>query len=79
MTQSNFYDDPTSRPLKVYAFDPSRGKTLGNHMTINVPFEKLEMGFPGKYLEVIDYDATNNCYYQPVDLNHPFGSDAGRT
>lgn len=71
MTNSNFYDDPTSRPLKVYAFDPSRGRTLGNYMTVNVPFEKLENGLSGKYLEVIDYDAGNNCYYQPVELNNP--------
>ncbi len=71
MTQSNFYDEPTSRPLKVYAFDPSRGRTLGNHMTVEVPYEKLENRLTGKYLKVIDYDAANNRYYQPVDLNHP--------
>ncbi len=71
MNQPNFYNDPTSRPLKVYAFDPSRGKTLGNHMTVNVPFEKLENGLSGKYIEVIDYDAANDCYYQIVELNHP--------
>ncbi len=70
MTDQQFYDEPTSRPLKVYAFDPSRGKTLGNYMTINVPYEKLENGLAGKYLEVIDYDASNKCYYQPVDLNN---------
>ncbi|HEX8733930.1 MAG TPA: hypothetical protein VF721_01315 [Pyrinomonadaceae bacterium] len=71
MSNGQFYDEPTSRPLKVYAFDPSRGRTLGNYMTVNVPYEKLENGLSGKYLEVIDYDAGNQCYYQPVDLNHP--------
>ncbi|HEX9494140.1 MAG TPA: peptidase M4, partial [Candidatus Limnocylindria bacterium] len=25
----------------------------------------------GKYLKVIDYDATNQCYYRPVDLDDP--------
>lgn len=65
------YDEPTSRPLKVYAFDPSRGRTLGNYMTVTVPYEKLEHGLRGKYLEVIDYDSSNDCYYQPADLNHP--------
>jgi hypothetical protein len=70
MSRGQIYDDPPSRPLKVYAFDPSRGRTLGNYMTVDVPYEKLENGLRGKYLEVIDYDASNKCYYQPVDLNH---------
>lgn len=71
MTAQNSYEDPLSRPLKVYAFDPSRGRSLGNYMTVNVPFEKLENGLTGEYVQVIDYDASNNCYYQPVDLNDP--------
>jgi hypothetical protein len=62
---------PPYRPLKVYAFDPTRGRTMGNYMIVNTPYEKLEPGPVGKYLEVIDYDANNNCYYQPVDLDHP--------
>ena len=62
---------PTSRPLKAYAFDPTRGRTLGNYMTINVRYESLAPGPVGKYLSVIDYDATNNCYYRPVDLDDP--------
>ena len=57
------------RPLKVYAFDPSRGRTLGNYMTINADYEDLAPGPVGKYLEVIDYDATRNCYYRAVELN----------
>ncbi|MEJ7860891.1 MAG: hypothetical protein WKF90_04555 [Pyrinomonadaceae bacterium] len=70
MIHEQFYDEPTNRPLKVYAFDPSRGKTLGNYMTVNVPYEKLKNGLAGKYLEGIGYDASNKCYYQPVDLNN---------
>ena len=64
------YEEPDSRPLKVYALDPSRGKTLGNYMTVNIPFENLSNGLRGEYLEVIDFDASNQCYYQAVDLNH---------
>jgi len=30
---------PLYRPLKVYAFDPGRGKTFGNYMTIQVPYK----------------------------------------
>src|SRR5215212_2594977 len=62
---------PPYRPLKVYAFDPTRGRTMGNHMLINTPYERLQRGPVGKYLEVIDYDANNNCYYQPVNLDDP--------
>ncbi len=65
------YDEPSNRPLKVYAFDPSRGRTLGNFMTVDIPFEELSNGLTGDYLEVIDYDASNDCYYQSIDLNHP--------
>jgi hypothetical protein len=62
---------PPHRPLRVYAFDPTRGHTLGNHMTIEIPYEDLAPGPIGDYLEVIDFDATNNCYYLPVDLDDP--------
>lgn len=62
---------PVYRPLKVYAFDPTQGHNLGNDMTINVPYEKLAPGPVGEYLAVIDYDATNKCYYQPIDLDDP--------
>ncbi len=41
---------PTYRPLAIYAFDPSQGKSLGNHMTVRVPYEKLEPGPRGEYL-----------------------------
>src|SRR5438445_1315429 len=69
---------PAERPLKAYAFDPSQGKNFGNFMTIVVkneaaddPPQKMVRGPIGKYLAVIDYDATNDVYYQPVDLNDP--------
>src|SRR5918992_796420 len=62
---------PPYRPLKVYAFDPTRGRTMGNYMIINTPYERLKRGPVGRYLEVIDYDANNKCYYQPVDLDDP--------
>lgn len=57
-----------TRPLKVYAFDPSRGHYLGNEMTLEVPYERLERGPAGGVVAVIDYDATNDCFYDPVDL-----------
>ena len=59
------------RPLKVYAFDPSLGRRYGNYMTVKVGYEKLEKGPRGRRVEVIDYDASNKRYYQPVDLDSP--------
>jgi hypothetical protein len=58
-----------SRPLMVYAFDPSQGRSLGNFMTISVPYEELKPGPSGPYVEVIDYDTTNQRYYQAVNLD----------
>ena len=63
------YDPPTYRPLKVYAFDPTRGQNLDNHMTVRVGYEQVAPGPVGHYLAVIDYDAGNRTYYQPVDLD----------
>ena len=69
---NDFKMPPPHRPLKVYAFDPTRGRTLGNYMTINTPYERLQPGPVGKYLEVIDYDTNNKSYYQPVNLDDPW-------
>lgn len=64
------YPDPEERVLKVYAFDPSRGRRFENHLSIRVPYEsELRPGPIGERIAVIDYDATNRCYYRPVDLN----------
>ena len=32
----------------------------------------LQPGPVGEYLEVVDFDPASNCFYQPVDLNHPY-------
>jgi hypothetical protein len=62
---------PATRPLKVYAFDPSVGRMLGNLLNLGVPYEPLERGPIGRRLAVIDYDGHANAYYQPVDLDDP--------
>src|SRR5882757_9905316 len=63
---------PDERPLKVYAFDPSLGKFVGNHMTAMVRYEKLERGPVGERFAVIDYDGTSpGTFYTPVDLDDP--------
>lgn len=63
-------DEPTLRPLKIYALDPSAGNYIGNVMSINVCWERnLQPGPVGSKIAVIDYDGANRCYYPPVDLN----------
>ena len=58
---------PRERVLRVYAFDPSRGARLDNHLAIRVPYEPLAKGPVGGKVAVIDYDAGNRCYYEGVD------------
>jgi hypothetical protein len=65
-------EDPPVRRLKVYAFDPSAGNFIGNVMTAEIRWEKdLKPGPVGAKIAVIDYDAANNRYYPPVNLNDP--------
>jgi hypothetical protein len=41
------------------------------HMRINCQYERLSAGLVGLHVEVIDYDANNKCYYQPINLDEP--------
>jgi hypothetical protein len=75
---------PPFRRLRIYAFDPTLSTQIDNasinHITIKVPWEYdpltgrdiLEPGPIGEYVEVIDFDPASNCFYAPVDLNHPY-------
>ncbi|GEM_PF-574833 len=67
----NNYRTPVTRPLRVYSFDPLMGRRLNNHMVIRVPYEDVVMGPVGEKLAVIDYDISNEKFYEPVDLDHP--------
>lgn len=40
-------------------------------ITFEVPWENVEPGPCGEYVEVIDFDPASNCYYEPVNLNDP--------
>jgi hypothetical protein len=76
MSRANFRPPPTRRPLRVYAFDPSRGKRLGNEMQIDVQYRDLKPGPAdiSKALDriaVVDYDLTHKKYYRPIDLDDP--------
>ncbi|HVI13428.1 MAG TPA: hypothetical protein VM822_11200 [Pseudolabrys sp.] len=68
------------RRLRVYALDPSVGKSLDsiavNETTLSVSWddkpstiEQLRPGPVGEYLEVVDVDPASNKVYDPVDLN----------
>jgi subtilisin family serine protease len=66
--------EPVSRRLRAYAFDPSLSGSFDtfqfNRITLDVPWEKLEPGPVGEYVEVIDHDPPSGCFYPPIDLEH---------
>ena len=71
---------PPTRRLRVYALDPSVGKSLDsmaiNETTLSVPWDDtpsvpLQQGPVGEYLEVVDIDPASNRLYDPVDLSDP--------
>jgi hypothetical protein len=77
MSGSTRLRQPARRPLRVYAFDPSRGRLLGNEMQLDVRYRPLAPGpmdASGAYdqIAVVDYDVSRDKYYRPVDLDDPF-------
>ena len=64
---------PTSRRLRILAFDPSlmtRLETAAiNEITVEVPWEDLQPGPIGEYIEVVDCDPASGFFYRPVDLD----------
>ncbi|WP_326541755.1 hypothetical protein [Pseudorhodoferax sp.] len=67
--------DPIHRRLRIFALDPGVASQFDAAgiatMTINVPWEPLERGPVGKYVEVVDVDPASQCFYHPVDLDDP--------
>lgn len=76
MKNKNTPRQPSFRKLRAYAFDPSLSLRIDtvdvNEMEYTLPWEKLEKGPIGSYIEVIDYDPTIDRYYEPVDLDEPY-------
>ena len=62
---------PARRPLKIFAFDPSFRRSAGNVAVVEVTNEELKPGPEGRLVKVVDYDATKDVYYPPVDLDDP--------
>jgi hypothetical protein len=67
---------PRQRVLQVFAFDPSLNWDLDtaviNNLSLKVPWENVDFGPSGEYLEVVDIDPASNVFYPPVDLDDNF-------
>ena len=68
--------NPATRRLRIYALDPSyalqKSTVALAETALEVPWdEKLAPGPVDEYLEVVDYDPSSQCFYEPVDLNDP--------
>lgn len=61
---------PRVRPLRIFPFDPMVDR-FGRSVVAHVPYERLRPGPSGRLIDVIDYDGTRRCFYEPVDLDHP--------
>ena len=63
---------PPYRYLRGYSLDPgfsTRLDTAGiNEVVYRIPFEPLEPGPIGEYIEVMDVDPASDAWYEPVDL-----------
>lgn len=67
---------PVFRNLRGYALDPSLAQMLKDapvsEIIFRVPWDNnLGPGPVDEYLEVIDFDPSARCFYEPVNLNDP--------
>jgi hypothetical protein len=61
---------PERRRLRTFAFDPMSTRLSGRYLTLDVPFEDhLQPGPCGDLVRVVDFDATRDQWYEPVDLD----------
>jgi hypothetical protein len=74
-SETNLRHVPTLRRLRGFSFDPSLSAKLEtafiNERIYTVPWEELDSGPVGEYVEVIDVDPASKCFYEPVDLSRP--------
>ena len=62
---------PSTRPLKIYATDPTRGYEAALKISIPIAYEQLTPGPVGNRIEVVDYDGSAKVFYDTVDLDDP--------
>lgn len=64
---------PAYRYLRGYCLDPGFSTRLDtaaiNEVIYRIPYEVLEPGPVGEYIEVFDFDPASNSWYEPVDLS----------
>jgi hypothetical protein len=65
--------NPRYRCLRGYTIDPGFSTRLDtmviNESIYKIKWEDLDPGPIGEYIEVIDFDPVNYCFYEPVDLD----------
>src|SRR3982751_4889772 len=66
-----YVDRFRERTLKVFGFNPTQGRSFGNHITLRIPYEPLEPGPTGRYIAVVDYDKTHDRTIPGVQLDDP--------
>lgn len=64
--------DPVYRPLRIFSIDPSLSRLEGAEATVNVPYEPLDPGPIGRFLEVDDRDDSRGQHWGKVDLEDRF-------
>ena len=71
----NAPSDPPFRCLRAFSIDPGLAMNYQTapigEVTIKVPWERLDPGPRGEYLDVIDVDPGSGCFYEPVNLDDP--------
>lgn len=71
----NALPDPPFRCLRAFSIDPSLATAYEtaaiSEVMMKVPWERLDPGPRGEYLDVIDVDPGSGCFYEPVNLNEP--------
>ena len=75
---------PVYRFLRGYVIDQGFSTRLDtaliNEVVYRIPFEHVEPGPVGDYLEVVDFDPASDCWYDPVDLTaEEISSQSGLT
>ncbi|MFX0578633.1 hypothetical protein [Nocardia nepalensis] len=64
---------PARRRLRTFALDPMSTRLSGQFLTLDIPFEDIKGPGPdGDLVQVVDFDASRNEWYEPVDLDDPY-------
>ncbi|MEV0295307.1 hypothetical protein [Nocardia sp. NPDC050710] len=64
---------PARRRLRTFAFDPMSTRLSGQFLTLDIPFERIRGPGPdGGLVQVVDFDASRDTWYEPIDLDDPF-------